>query len=118
MPLVVKRREAVYYKTTCGKEPVYDYLKRLEDPVGRAKIQIKISRAERGNFGQEGKGYRHIEGDIWELKVDCGPGYRVYFALDRDELILLLAVGDKRSQGLDIKKAQKYWAGYKSRKWK
>ncbi|MCB0407983.1 MAG: type II toxin-antitoxin system RelE/ParE family toxin [Bdellovibrionales bacterium] len=115
MSLESKPREAIYYQTVRGLEPVYDYLKKMKDKIGQAKIRAKISKAERGNFGQEGTGYRHISGDIWELKIRYGPGYRLYFALDNDELIVLLFIGDKKSQDSDISKAQKYLDDYKER---
>ncbi len=116
MPIESKPREAIYYQTASGIEPVYDYIKKMKDHIGQAKIRAKISKAERGNFGQEGNGYRHISGDVWELKVHYGPGYRVYFALDNDELIVLLVAGDKKSQDADILEAQKYLDDYKGQK--
>lgn len=115
MPIESKPREAIYYQTASGSEPVYDYIKKMRDRIGQAKIRAKISKAERGNFGQEGNGYRHISGDVWELKVHYGPGYRIYFALDNNELIVLLVAGDKKSQDSDISEAQKYLADYKEK---
>lgn len=116
MPISTKQREAIYYQTPDGKEPVYDYIKKLKDPIGRAKIQTKIARAENGNFGEEGRGYRHISGDVWELKIDYGPGYRVYFLIDGDKLIVLLVAGSKKSQDADIKEAQLNSKAYKTEK--
>ncbi len=51
-----------------------------------------------------------------ELRIDYGPGYRVYFGRDGDQLVLLLIGGDKRSQPRDIKTAKDYWADFKARK--
>lgn len=116
MPIVSKPREAVYYQTANGTEPVYGYLKKMKDRIGQAKIRTKIAKAERGNFGQEGNGYRHITGDVWELKIHYGPGYRVYFAIDNDELIVLLIAGDKKSQNSDIELAKDYFADYKKQR--
>lgn len=55
-------------------------------------------------------------GHIFEFKFDFGSGYRVYFAVDGDEIILLLMGGDKSSQRRDIEKARQYWTDYLMRK--
>lgn len=116
MPIEFKPREAIYYKTETGFEPAYCFLKNMKDPIGQAKMRTRISRAERGNFGQEGSGYRHIAGDIWELKINYGPGYRVYFYLDKRNLIVLLVAGSKVSQGTDIMQALIYLNDYNIQK--
>ena len=74
-----------------------------------------IFAAETGNFGNEGSDYRHLLGGIWELKIDYGPGYRVYFGLENDSIILLLLAGSKKSQSKDIENAKKFWSEFKSR---
>lgn len=61
-----------------------------------------------GNFGL----CRKLEGGIQELKVNWGPGLRVYFAEDGDTLVVLLCGGDKSTQAKDIEKACEYWADY------
>ena len=61
-----------------------------------------------GNFGL----CRKLEGGIQELKVDFGPGLRVYFAEDGDTLVVLLCGGKKSTQSKDIEKAREYWADY------
>lgn len=116
MPIEVKQREAIFYKTVGGVEPVHEFILKLKDRIGQAKIRTKIRKAEKGNFGQEGVGYRHIQGMIWELKVHYGPGYRVYFALNNDEVIVLLIAGDKKSQDSDIEQAQRYLDDYRTQK--
>lgn len=69
----------------------------------------RIERAELGLFGD----WKSIDSEVKELRIDWGPGYRVYFAIFRDEIILLLAGGDKKSQKKDILKAKDYWSEYK-----
>lgn len=64
-----------------------------------------------GNFGD----CKPIGEEVFELRVDFGPGYRVYFGQVGPEVVLLLCGGDKSSQGRDIRKAQEYWADYRSR---
>ncbi|MGH9932597.1 MAG: type II toxin-antitoxin system RelE/ParE family toxin [Pyrinomonadaceae bacterium] len=69
----------------------------LKDRAGRARILVRIDRLVHGNPGQ----YRNLTGGISELKIDFGPGYRVYYA-QRGSTLLLLAGGDKSSQEKDI----------------
>ncbi|MDR1015267.1 MAG: type II toxin-antitoxin system RelE/ParE family toxin [Coriobacteriales bacterium] len=81
-----------------------DWLKRLRDADARARINLRIDRIEMtGNFGDA----ESVGDGVSELKVDCGPGYRLYFAYRGKEVILLLAGGDKSSQQRDIGKARK-----------
>lgn len=65
-----------------------------------------------GNFGD----YRYLREGVWELKVDCGPGYRVYFAVQRREILLLLIGGDKKSQKADVMLAIDYWKDHQKDK--
>jgi len=73
----------------------------LTDRVGRARIQVRIDRLAHGNPGS----YRRLGGGVDELKIDSGPGYRVYFTRKRGELIVLLAGGNKATQRNDIETA-------------
>lgn len=76
-----------------------DWIGALSDRHGRARIQVRVERLAQGNPGQ----YRRLSGGISELKIDVGPGYRVYYTERGDELIILLAGGDKSTQQRDIK---------------
>jgi putative addiction module killer protein len=80
-----------------------DWIDALKDLAGRARIQVRIDRLIHGNPGQ----HRVLAGGISELKVDSGPGYRVYYTLRGTRLLLLLIGGDKSSQAKDIVKARK-----------
>jgi len=77
-----------------------DWLKALKDRRAAARIEIRIGRAEFGNLGDT----KFFDG-IGELRIDYGPGYRVYFVRRGQMLIILLCGGDKSSQKSDIKKA-------------
>lgn len=77
-----------------------DWLKGLKDVRAKARIEIRISRAEEGNLGDA----KFFDG-IGELRVDYGPGYRVYFVQRGRVLVILLCGGDKKSQKADIRKA-------------
>ena len=103
-----QQRKAVEYTPGSGKKPFSEWLTRLKDRKGRAVILRRISQAEEGNFGT----YRDLHRGIFELKIPYGPGFRVYFAIDGDELIVLLCGGDKGSQERDILVARRYWADY------
>lgn len=79
-----------------------DWIDHIKDRAGRARIQMRIDRLAHGNPGQ----HRNLDGGISELKIDVGPGYRVYYTSRHGELIILLAGGDKSSQGDDIPRAR------------
>lgn len=85
------------------------WLKGLRDPKTRARIIVRLKRLLDGNAGDA----KPIGGGLSELRLDFGPGYRVYFGQHGDALIILLAGGDKRSQDKDIKKAHALWAAWK-----
>jgi putative addiction module killer protein len=74
---------------------------RLADRVARARIQVRVDRLVHGNPGQ----HRVLTDGVCELKIDFGPGYRVYYTERGGALIVLLAGGDKSSQQKDIKMA-------------
>lgn len=78
-----------------------DWIDGLRDPTGRARILMRVDRLIHGNAGT----HRHLTSGVSELKIDVGPGYRVYYSQRGDRLLLLLAGGDKSSQAKDIAKA-------------
>ncbi len=78
-----------------------DWINSLKDQAGRARIQVRVDRLANGNPGQ----HRKLPNGISELKIDLGPGYRIYYTERGGELIILLAGGDKSSQQRDIKTA-------------
>jgi putative addiction module killer protein len=78
-----------------------DWINSLKDRAGRARIQVRVDRLVNGNPGH----HRTLTDGVCELKIDFGPGYRVYYT-ERDEVVIvLLAGGDKSSQQKDIKAA-------------
>jgi putative addiction module killer protein len=77
------------------------WINALKDRVGRARIQVRVDRLVHGNPGQ----HRDLTDGVSELKIDFGPGYRVYYTERDGELIVLLAGGDKSTQQKDIKSA-------------
>jgi putative addiction module killer protein len=84
------------------KTPAFgEWLDALKDRMGRARILVRIDRLAHGNPGQ----HRDLSGGVSELKIDVGPGYRVYYTQRGGRLILLLIGGDKSTQQQDIAKA-------------
>lgn len=94
-----------------GRSPYRDWLVRL-DVVARAQITTSVLRLENGNFSQS----KSIGAGVSELRLDFGPGYRVYFGGDGETLIILLGGGTKKRQNSDIEAAKSLWLEYKRRK--
>jgi putative addiction module killer protein len=103
--------EIRHYTNRAGKDVFDDWLSRLKDARAQAKIAIRIDRLAAGNFG-DCKPLRH---GLCELRIDWGPGYRVYYAMVGRTCILLLSGGDKRKQSSDIDRALEYLKDYKER---
>jgi putative addiction module killer protein len=79
------------------------WLKKEPDRKGRAMIVDRIKRAANGNFGK----IRSVQGGVFEMKIDHGPGYRVYYFQHGKQLVILLCGGDKRTQDADIAYAKR-----------
>ena len=78
------------------------WLRKLKDLRAKAKILARLKRIELGNLGD----HKSLGGKLSELRVDYGPGYRVYFTKTRDRMVILLIGGDKSNQAGDIEKAR------------
>ena len=100
--------EVKYYITDGGRNPVREWQDGFDNHT-KAKIDAKIGRLRLSNLG----GCKPVGGGVHELVVDSGPGYRIYFGTQGDELIMLLCAGTKRRQQPDIDLAKEYWAAYK-----
>ena len=101
-------REVLIYEMADSKCPFDDWLNKLRDVVARAMIRRRINRVRAGNLGKN----RSLGDGVWELKVDFGPGYRVYYGEDGPTVVILLCGGDKGSQERDVVKAKEYWRDY------
>ncbi len=82
-------------------EVYLEWINSLKDRAGRARIQVRVDRLVHGNPGQ----HRVLSDGVCELKIDFGPGYRVYYTERAGVVIVLLAGGDKSSQQKDIRAA-------------
>jgi len=107
----VSEREVESYIRPDGTCPFNEWLDSLQDRQARARIRTRINRVRLGNLGD----CRSVGGGVLELKIDYGPGYRVYCGQVGTTLVILLCGGDKSSQSEDIRKAIEYWEDYKSR---
>lgn len=82
-------------------EVYHEWINSLKDRVGRARVQVRVDRLVHGNPGK----HRDLTDGVSELKIDFGPGYRVYYTQRGSRLLLLLAGGDKSTQQQDIEMA-------------
>jgi putative addiction module killer protein len=94
-----------------GKAPFERWLKGLRDRRARARINARLARVRLGNLGET----RDVGEGVHELKIDYGPGYRLYFGNAGADVVLLHCGGDKGTQETDIRRAKEYWSEYKLR---
>lgn len=99
------------YRDADGDCPFAEWLERLPDRQARARIQSRLARVAGGNVGDA----KSVGGGVHELRIDWGPGYRVYFARFGSVVVLLLCGGDKRTQGKDIRRAKDCLEDYVAR---
>lgn len=106
-----KLREIRHYITEEGKIPFQEWVDSLKDVDAQNRINVRLNRLRLGLLGDTNR----IGEGVHELKVDYGPGYRVYFANEGTTIVILLCGGDKKTQKQDTKTAKFYWADYKKR---
>lgn len=99
--------EVRQYQTTDGRIPFAEWLAALRD-----RIAARLLRMQAGNRGD----WKAVGAGVFELRIDTGPGYRVYCGQDDATLVLLLCAGDKRTQTKDIEHAHDYWKDYQARR--
>jgi putative addiction module killer protein len=103
--------EVRQYIDRLGRNPFERWFEGLDDYV-QARITVALGRVERGNFSAA----KGVGAGVFELRLDFGPGYRVYFGKDGETLVILLGGGTKKRQQADIEEAQALWHEYKKRK--
>lgn len=99
------------YIDSAGKDVLLEWQRKLRDSIAKMSIDRRIFRLELGNFGD----HKFCRDGVWELRVDVGAGYRVYYAIEGGDIILLLCAGDKRTQDTDITRACSYWQDWQRR---
>ena len=105
-------REVVAFRARDGKVPFEDWLDDLNDNRAVARVLARLARVRQGNLGD----CKSVGQGVSELRVDCGPGYRVYFGQKGHTLVVLLCGGNKRTQQRDIRLAKEFWKDYNERK--
>jgi putative addiction module killer protein len=88
-----------------------NWLNRLRDKQAKIAIIRRMARVESGNFGD----HRYCRDGVWEMRIDMGPGYRIYYALTGQRVLLLLCGGDKRTQDADISRSVIYFNDWQRR---
>ncbi len=99
------------YERTDEEVPFEKWFRSLHENAA-AKVTAAIRRMELGNFGD----HKSVGNGVWERKIDYGKGFRLYYAKDGEELIVLLCGGTKSRQQKDIEQAKSFWADYRKRK--
>jgi putative addiction module killer protein len=99
------------YLAPDGKSPFATWFNQLNVQAA-AKATVALTRLENANFSS----VKGVGAGVYEIRIDFGPGYRVYFGRDGDQLIILLAGGTKKRQQNDIERAHGNWQHYKRRK--
>jgi putative addiction module killer protein len=99
------------YETRSGAEPLTEWLNDLKDQKARIAIRMRLARMQLGNFG-----YCEPVGEgVSEMKIDLGPGYRVYYGMIGKKIVLLLCGGGKKTQNKDIRQALEFFKDHKQR---
>ena len=97
------------YQTQAGGVPFSDWFENLKDDKTRFIVDARLSRLRLGNFGD----CKALGGGLHELRIDFGPGLRIYFGRAGQRLVILLCAGDKSTQRRDIQKAKEFWTTFK-----
>ncbi|MBV9387282.1 MAG: type II toxin-antitoxin system RelE/ParE family toxin [Chroococcidiopsidaceae cyanobacterium CP_BM_ER_R8_30] len=92
-----------------GTTPFEEWYRKLSDEKTRQIVQGRLARIRAGNFGD----WKSVGSGVFELRIDYGPGYRVYFGRSGTTLVILIAGGDKRTQAKDITFSISIWEDYK-----
>ena len=108
MARIIKPKTVIIYTDKNGNEPYRDWFHDLKDQQGKSRIESRLQRLATGLYGD----CEPVGEGVSELRMFFGPGYRVYFGEDAENIVVLLCGGDKSSQRRDIKLAKEYWKDY------
>jgi putative addiction module killer protein len=103
--------EVRQYVDRSGRNPFQQWFEELDGST-RARISVALDRLERGSSSA----VKGVGAGVFELRMDFGPGYRVYFGKDGDRIVILLGGGTKKRQQNDIDSASALWREYKRQK--
>jgi putative addiction module killer protein len=103
----VSPKEILIYQTEDGRTPFSQWMDEQNARV-YGIVMTRLERVEMGNLGD----HRAVGDGVSELRIDIGPGYRVYFGKDGEQLVILLIAGTKKTQRRDIETARQFWRDY------
>ncbi|NBV06890.1 MAG: type II toxin-antitoxin system RelE/ParE family toxin [Proteobacteria bacterium] len=109
--MILIPRSISYYKSRNNKMPFMDWISNL-DPSTKEVVYERIEKVKVGYFGD----YKNLGDGVFELRINFGSGYRIYYAVNGKDIILLLCAGNKDTQSRDVKKAKFFWEEYKNAK--
>ena len=104
--------DLVIYETSAGKRPFESWIKKLKDYQAAAIIKVRLRRVQLGNLGDS----KSVGEGVHELRINFGPGYRIYYGRIDHKVILLLCGGNKSSQERDISIAKDYLEDFLERR--
>ncbi len=110
--MAIPVREIRLLQTAKGSVPFEKWFDRLKDKRIQAIVDARLTRLLDGNFGD----HKQVGKGVFELRIQTGPGYRIYYGLDGPRLVILIAGASKRSQKADIETAQELWKEYRNAK--
>ena len=103
--------EIRHYLTKDQRDLFMEWRRQLRDAKAAIAVDRRINRIELGNFGD----HKFCRDGVWELRIDVGAGYRVYYAIAGLQIVLLFCGGDKQTQTADIDRACAYWLDWQGR---
>ena len=103
--------EIRYYQTASERRPFQEWLDSLDNTMQQL-VAVRLTRIRRGLFGDA----EPVGEGVFELKIDIGPGLRVYYGKDGKIVVIVLHAGEKKRQSADIKRAQAFWRDYLRRR--
>ena len=106
--VIVRVREIILLQTINGKVPFETWFESLKDRALQNAIDARLSRIADGNFGD----HKSVGFGVFEIRIDKGPGLRIYYGLEGEVLVVIIGGGDKSTQKTDIKKCHILWEDY------
>lgn len=97
------------YQDHKGSRLFTAWLNSLKDLKAKGVIRARLNRVRMGNFGD----CKSVSNGVFELRINLGPGYRIYFGKESETKMILLTGGDKSTQKRNIEKANQYWSDYR-----
>ena len=111
MAQATEPKQVVVFADKNGHEPFTEWLEALRDLKGKQRLQARLRRLEQGLYGD----CEPVGEGVFELRMFFGPGYRVYFGEEANNIVILLCGGDKSTQKRDIDDAKAHWKEYRER---